>query len=62
MRTSKQSIRQAITTPLIGFGVVLLALDAVGAVLWYRGSGFSYNERFLLLLWALIIVVRVVLG
>ncbi len=27
--------------------VVLLALDAVGAVLWYRGSGFSYNERFM---------------
>lgn len=45
MRTSKQSIRQAIITPLIGFGVVLLALVC-----------------FLLLLWTLIIVVRVVLG
>ena len=45
MRTSKQSIRQAITTPLNGFGVVLLALVC-----------------FLLLLWTLIIVVRVVLG
>ena len=45
MRTSKQSIRQAITPPLIGFGVVLLALAC-----------------FLLLLWTLIIVVRVVLG
>ena len=45
MRTSKQSIRQAITTPLIGIGVVLLALVC-----------------FLLLLWTLIIVVRVVLG
>ena len=45
MRTSKQSIRQAITTPLIGFCVVLLALVC-----------------FLLLLWTLIIVVRVVLG
>ena len=45
MRTSKQSIRQAITTPLIAFGVVLLALVC-----------------FLLLLWTLIIVVRVVLG
>ena len=45
MRTSKQSIRQAITTSLIGFGVVLLALAC-----------------FLLLLWTLIIVVRVVLG
>ena len=45
MRTSKQSIRQGSTTPLIGFGVVLLALVC-----------------FLLLLWTLIIVVRVVLG
>ena len=33
MRTSKQSIRQAITTPLIGFGVVLLAL-ACFLLLW----------------------------
>lgn len=27
--------------------VVLLVLDAVGAVLWFRGSGFAYNERFM---------------
>lgn len=27
--------------------VVLLILDAVGAVLWFRGSGFAYNERFM---------------
>ena len=26
---------------------VLLVLDAIGAVLWFRGSGFSYNERFM---------------
>ena len=45
MRTSKQSIRQAITTPLIGVGGVLLGLVC-----------------FLLLVWALIIVVRGVLG
>lgn len=45
MRTSKPSIRHSITTPLIGFGVVLLSLMC-----------------FLLLLWTLIIVVRVVLG
>lgn len=34
MRTSKQSIRQAITTPLIGFGVVLLALVCFLLLLW----------------------------
>lgn len=27
--------------------VVLLILDAVGAVLWFRGSGFAFNERFM---------------
>lgn len=27
--------------------VVLLILDAVGSVLWFRGSGFAYNERFM---------------
>ena len=27
--------------------LVLLVLDAVGAVLWYRGSGFAYNRRFM---------------
>lgn len=27
--------------------VVLFVLDAVGAVLWFRGSGFAYNERFM---------------
>ena len=26
---------------------MLLVLDAVGAVLWFRGSGFAYNERFM---------------
>ena len=45
MRKRKQDIRQAIETPTLGFGVVLLALLCL-----------------LLLLWALIIVVRVVLG
>ena len=38
-------MRQAIEAPLLGFGVVLLALSC-----------------FLLLLWLLIIVVRIVLG
>lgn len=27
--------------------VLLLVLDVIGAVLWYRGSGFSYNRRFM---------------
>ncbi|WP_080800467.1 PH domain-containing protein [Arabiibacter massiliensis] len=27
--------------------VVLLICDAVGAVLWFRGSGFAYNRRFM---------------
>lgn len=27
--------------------VLLLVLDVVGAVLWYRGSGFAYNRRFM---------------
>ena len=27
--------------------VVLFILDAVGAVLWFRGSGFAYNEKFM---------------
>lgn len=26
---------------------VLFALDVVGAVLWFRGSGFAYNRRFM---------------
>lgn len=26
---------------------LLLVLDIIGAVLWYRGSGFSYNRRFM---------------
>lgn len=26
---------------------LLLVLDIVGAVLWYRGSGFAYNQRFM---------------
>ena len=29
------------------FAVVLFVGDAVGAVLWYRGSGFAYNRRFM---------------
>ncbi|MBC2887947.1 hypothetical protein [Gordonibacter massiliensis (ex Traore et al. 2017)] len=45
MRTSKQSIRQRLTTPLIGYGIVLLFLAC-----------------FLLLLWTLTILVRVVAG
>ena len=34
---------------LLGYAlsVLLLILDAVGAVLWFRGSGFAYNERFM---------------
>ncbi|MBU5405376.1 hypothetical protein KQI08_05495 [Paraeggerthella hongkongensis] len=44
MRKRKQDIRQAIETPALGFGVVMLALLC-----------------FLLALWTLIIVVRVVL-
>lgn len=27
--------------------VVLLVIDAVGAVLWFRGSGFAFNHRFM---------------
>lgn len=27
--------------------VVLLIIDAVGAVLWFRGSGFAFNRRFM---------------
>lgn len=27
--------------------VLLLVLDVIGAVLWYRGSGFAYNCRFM---------------
>lgn len=45
MRKRNQDIRQIIETPLLGFGVMLLALLC-----------------FMLMLWALIIVVRVVLG
>ena len=45
MRKRNQDIRQTIETPLLGFGVMLLALMC-----------------FMLMLWALIIVVRVVLG
>lgn len=34
---------------VVGYALclVLLVLDAVGAVLWYRGSGFAYNRRFM---------------
>lgn len=45
MRKRNVDIRQAIETPLLGFGVVLLSLLC-----------------FLLLLWVLIIIVRIVLG
>ena len=45
MRKRKQDIRQAIETPALGFGVVMLALLC-----------------FMLMLWALIVVVRVVMG
>ncbi|MFR1641062.1 MAG: hypothetical protein ACLSVD_19155 [Eggerthellaceae bacterium] len=45
MRKRNQNIRQAIETPLLGFGVILLALVC-----------------FLLLLAALIIVTRIVVG
>lgn len=27
--------------------VLLLVLDVIGAMLWYRGSGFAYNRRFM---------------
>ena len=27
--------------------IVLFVLDAIGAVLWYRHSGFAYNDRFM---------------
>ena len=34
---------------VIGYALclVLLVLDVVGAVLWFRGSGFAYNRRFM---------------
>lgn len=34
---------------VVGYALclVLLVLDAVGAVLWFRGSGFAYNRRFM---------------
>ena len=37
------------TGALFGYAlsVVLLILDFVGAVLWFRGSGFAYNRRFM---------------
>ncbi len=37
------------TGAVIGYALcfVLLVLDAVGAVLWFRGSGFAYNRRFM---------------
>lgn len=37
------------TGALFGYAlsVVLLVLDFVGAVLWFRGSGFAYNRRFM---------------
>lgn len=37
------------TGAVIGYAlcVVLFVLDLVGAVLWFRGSGFAYNDRFM---------------
>lgn len=37
------------TGAFIGYAlcIVLFVLDIVGAVLWFRGSGFAYNERFM---------------
>ncbi|MEG1493351.1 MAG: PH domain-containing protein [Gordonibacter sp.] len=37
------------TGATIGYAlcVVLLVLNLVGAVLWFRGSGFAYNQRFM---------------
>lgn len=37
------------TASLVAYGlcVLLLILDAVGAVLWFRGSGFAYNRQFM---------------
>ncbi|RDB64727.1 hypothetical protein C1878_01055 [Gordonibacter sp. 28C] len=37
------------TGAFIGYAlcIVLFALDIVGAILWFRGSGFAYNERFM---------------
>ncbi|WP_449316898.1 PH domain-containing protein [Rubneribacter sp.] len=36
-----------IATACYVLALVLLVFDAAGAVLWYRGSGFAYNERFM---------------
>ena len=37
------------TGAVIGYALclVLFVLDLVGAVLWFRGSGFAYNEHFM---------------
>ncbi len=32
---------------LLALGVVVMALDAVGAVLWFRESSFGFNDRFM---------------
>ncbi|MEG1517319.1 MAG: PH domain-containing protein, partial [Raoultibacter sp.] len=32
---------------LYAVGVLFIIIDALGAVLWFRGSGFAYNERFM---------------
>lgn len=45
MQKRTQNIRQTIEAPLLGFGVVMLALAC-----------------FLIMLWVLIVIVRVVLG
>ncbi|MDJ1651479.1 MULTISPECIES: hypothetical protein [Gordonibacter] len=45
MRTRKKDIRPSLSTPLVGYGIMLLSLGC-----------------FLILLWVLTIVVRVVLG
>lgn len=37
------------TGAAVGYALcaVLLVLDLIGAVLWFRGSGFAYNNRFM---------------
>ncbi|MEG0071161.1 MAG: PH domain-containing protein, partial [Raoultibacter sp.] len=32
---------------LYAVGVLFVIIDAIGAVLWFRGSGFAYNARFM---------------
>ena len=32
---------------LYAVGVLFIIIDAMGAILWFRGSGFAYNARFM---------------